>query len=71
MKGTRHALVELLTSSERIRLNLELFRSLANRLTDPEEKSTVLSFNDAEYRQTAPGSGKSFLILVWTTAVLH
>lgn len=32
---------------------LELFRSLANRLTDPEEKNTVLSFNDAAYRQTA------------------
>lgn len=53
MKGARLALVEMLTRAERIRLNLELFRSLTTRLSDPMERSTALSFNESTYRQTA------------------
>ncbi|PKY00375.1 hypothetical protein P168DRAFT_300151 [Aspergillus campestris IBT 28561] len=52
MKGARLALFEVFTRAERIRLNLELFRSLTNRLSDPMEKSTALSFNESAYRQT-------------------
>ena len=53
MKGARTALVEMFTRAERIRLNLELFRSLTNKLSDPMEKITALSFNESAYRQTA------------------
>ncbi|KAJ5283309.1 hypothetical protein N7505_001289 [Penicillium chrysogenum] len=53
MKGARTALVEMFTRAERIRLNLELFRSLTNKLSDPMEKTTALSFNENAYRQTA------------------
>ncbi|KAJ5619391.1 hypothetical protein N7510_003375 [Penicillium lagena] len=53
MKGARTALVEMFTRAERIRLNLELFRALTNRLSDPTEKNTALSFNESAYRQTA------------------
>ncbi|EAW09753.1 uncharacterized protein ACLA_039690 [Aspergillus clavatus NRRL 1] len=53
MKGAREALVELLSRCERVRLHLELFRSLAHRLSNPEGKSVSLSFNDSAYRQTA------------------
>jgi hypothetical protein len=34
----------MFTRAERIRLNLELFRSLTNKLSDPMEKITALSF---------------------------
>ncbi|KAJ6180989.1 hypothetical protein N7519_011450 [Penicillium mononematosum] len=53
LKGARTALVEMFTRAERIRLNLELFRSLTNKLSDPMEKITALSFNESAYRQTA------------------
>lgn len=53
MKGARAALVELFTRAERIRLNLELFRSLTYRLSDPMERTAATSFNESSYRQTA------------------
>ncbi|CBF71411.1 hypothetical protein AN6763.2 [Aspergillus nidulans FGSC A4] len=53
MKGARAALVELFTRAERIRLNLELFRSLTYRLSDPMERTAAISFNESSYRQTA------------------
>ncbi|KAJ6167567.1 hypothetical protein N7497_000410 [Penicillium chrysogenum] len=53
MRGARTALVEMFTRAERIRLNLELFRSLTNKLSDPMEKITALSFNESAYRKTA------------------
>jgi uncharacterized protein (DUF1778 family) len=53
MEGARAALVEMVTRAERIRLNLELFRSLTNKLSEPMEKTTALSFNKSAYRQTA------------------
>jgi hypothetical protein len=53
MKGARAALVEMFTRAERIRQNLELFRSLTNKISDPMEKTTALSFNESVYRQTA------------------
>jgi hypothetical protein len=53
MNGARESLLEILTRCERIRLNLELFRSLATRLSDPVEKSITLTFNESAYRQTA------------------
>lgn len=49
MRGARTASVELFTRAERIRLNLELFRSLANKLSDPMEKITALSFDESAY----------------------
>ncbi|KAH1433938.1 hypothetical protein KXX32_000986 [Aspergillus fumigatus] len=53
MKGAKEALIELLSRCERVRLYLELFRSLTSRLSNPVEKSISLSFNDSAYRQTA------------------
>ncbi|KAL4747155.1 hypothetical protein BDW72DRAFT_206750 [Aspergillus terricola var. indicus] len=53
MKGARAALMELLTRAERIRLNLELFRSLTYRLSDPMERTAAISFNESSYRQAA------------------
>ncbi|KAL4992680.1 hypothetical protein BDW68DRAFT_183911 [Aspergillus falconensis] len=53
MKGARAALMELFTRAERIRLNLELFRSLTYRLSDPVEKASAISFNERAYQQTA------------------
>ncbi|KAL4742694.1 hypothetical protein BDV11DRAFT_180442 [Aspergillus similis] len=53
MKGARAALMELFTRAERIRLNLELFRSLTYRLSDPMERTAAISFNESSYRQTA------------------
>lgn len=47
MRGARTASVELFTRAERIRPNLELFRSLANRFSDPMEKITALSFKES------------------------
>lgn len=49
MRGARTASVELFTRAERIRLNLELFRSLANKLSDPMEKVTALSFDKSAW----------------------
>lgn len=45
MKGAKEALIELLSRCERVRLYLELFRSLTSRLSNPVEKSISLSFN--------------------------
>ncbi|KAL4812735.1 hypothetical protein BDW67DRAFT_188418 [Aspergillus spinulosporus] len=53
MKGARAALMELFTRAERIRLNLELFRSLTYRLSEPMERTAAISFNESSYRQTA------------------
>jgi methyl-accepting chemotaxis protein len=50
MKGARAGLVERFTRAERIRLNLELFRSLTNKLSDPIEETTALLFNESVYR---------------------
>lgn len=47
MRGARTALMELFSRTERIRLNLELFRSLANKLSDPKEKITALSLDES------------------------
>ncbi|RJE20392.1 hypothetical protein PHISCL_07263 [Aspergillus sclerotialis] len=53
MKGARTALVDLVTRAERIRLNLELLRSLTSKLSDPMEKNAALLFNESAYRRTA------------------
>lgn len=60
MQGARDALVELLSRSERVRLNLELFRSLAGQLVDKDQKSMTISFNDSAYSTT----GSEVLTLV-------
>jgi hypothetical protein len=52
MKGAKEALIELLSRCERVRLYVELFRSLVTRLSTVE-RSISLSFNDSAYRQTA------------------
>lgn len=52
MKGAKEALVELLSRCERVRLYLESFRFLTSRLSNPVERSILLSFNDSAYRQT-------------------
>ncbi|KAF7157872.1 hypothetical protein CNMCM5623_002306 [Aspergillus felis] len=53
MNGAKEALVELLSRCERVRLYVELFRSLTSRLSNPVERSISISFNDSAYRQTA------------------
>ncbi|GFF49737.1 hypothetical protein IFM61606_05377 [Aspergillus udagawae] len=53
MNGAKEALIELLNRCERVRLYLEVFRSLTSRLSNPVERSISLSFNDSAYRQTA------------------
>lgn len=53
IKGARKALIELLNRSERMRLKLELFRSLASRLREPAQGAITLTFNDEACHRTA------------------
>lgn len=53
MKGAKKGLIQLLNRSERMRLILELFRSLTSRLREPTQRSMTLTFDDAACRQTA------------------
>ncbi|KAF9885069.1 hypothetical protein FE257_000800 [Aspergillus nanangensis] len=64
MKGAREALMELLSRSERVRLNLELFRALSRQLVDLHGKAMAVAFNGAAYSQT----GNEVLTLVHKVA---